>query len=290
MLEIGDPEIKVDRLMHEIREAVARQREGADEAISASATRPAPSAPVGLDPLTLGPGFQPRPDDQYHVNDLLKYHGEDFVRSAYRAILKREPDPAGWAHHLESLAGGRFNKIDVLASLRYSPEGERARVKVNGLAWPAAIRRAGRVPLVGYLIQLAVAVARLPLLVQHQRQSEFHLAAQQQRIADHDHQAHERLAQTLAQVSAQVAAGATEAAARQQAVESWSRRQQDEAARALEFRDAVEARLTSLRGHVDQSAAELSRQADERAAALARRVEESEESAAELAQQVEGEI
>src|ERR1044071_8111860 len=101
MLEIGDPEIKVDRLMHEILEAVARQREGAGEDLSAARPAPtgdlAPGAQVGLAPLALGPGFRPRPDDQYHVNDLLQYHGEEFVRSAYRALLNREPDPAGRA-------------------------------------------------------------------------------------------------------------------------------------------------------------------------------------------------
>lgn len=285
MLETSDSEIKVDRVMHEIREAVARERLGED----VSATRftpgvaPSPEARIVSSPLSLQPEFQPRADNQYHVNDLLKYHGGDFVRHAYRAILKREPDAAGFAQHLENLAGGRFNKVDVLASLRYSPEGERARVKIDGLAWPAAIRRAGRAPVIGYLIQLAVAFARLPRLVQHQRQAEFYLAAQQQQIVDHSNQAHEQLAQNLALVSAQSDAGATRAAAQQQVIESLARQQQDEAARAREFRDEAEARLIAAREHAEQSAAEVSRQLGERVEQLTRRVEEG---AAELAQQV----
>ena len=54
-------------------------------------------------------------------------------------LLKREPDPTGWSQYLGSLESGRLNKIDILASLHYSPEGQRARVKIMGLAWPANI-------------------------------------------------------------------------------------------------------------------------------------------------------
>ncbi|HWT02216.1 MAG TPA: methyltransferase domain-containing protein [Pyrinomonadaceae bacterium] len=302
MLEISDSEIKVDRLMHEIREAVARERQGAN----VSATPPPPPPGDGwpgvraeFSPLSLQPQFQSRPDNEYHVNDLLKYHGGDFVRNAYRAILKREPDAEGFARYIESLASGRFNKIDVLSSLRHSTEGERAGVKINGLAWPAAVRRAGRAPVIGYLIQLMVALGRLPHLLQQQRQSEFYLLSQQQRVVDHHNEAHERLAQSLeqsvAQLSAQAAAGADRDAAQQQSFETLARQQHEEAVRHVEFRNAVEARLTAVREHVEQSAAELTRQMGERAETLSRRVDESEaafarrveESAAELARQLE---
>ena len=301
MLEVNDSEIKVDRLMHEIREAVARESQGED--VSATRLPPAgelmPDARVVAAPLSLQPEFQPHADNHYHVNDLLKYHGGDFVRHAYRAILKREPDAAGFAQHLDSLASGRFNKVDVLASLRYSDEGERANVKIDGLAWPAAVRRAGRAPVIGYLIQLAVAFARLPRLVQHQRQAEFYLAAQQQSIVDHSNQAHEQLAQGLALVSAQSDASSQRAEAQQQQlIESLARQQQDEAARQSEFRDEVEARLIAVREHAEQSAAEVARQMGERTERLTRRVDESEaalarrveENAAELAHQVREQI
>jgi SAM-dependent methyltransferase len=208
--------------------------------------------------------------------------------------LRREPDPAGFAQHLESLASGHFNKVDVLASLRDPAEGERARVKVAGLAWPAAVRRAGRAPVIGYLIQLIIALGRLPLLVQNQRQSEFYLLSQQQRIADHHNQAHEQLAQNLAQVAAQTAAGASMAAAQQRLMESWSRRQQDEAARRDEFRDVVEKRLDADRERADSSARQVNRRVDalrrrleDNEAALTRRVEEG---AAELARRVEEQV
>jgi O-antigen chain-terminating methyltransferase len=301
MLETGNSEINVDQLMHEIRETVARQqRQRAGENVPASLNLFSPAGnngshiPVETSLLKLQPEFHPSPDRQYHVNDLLKYHGADFVRNAYRAILNREPDAAGWAHHLENLASGRFNKIDILASLRYSPEGERARVKIAGLTWPAAVRRMGRAPVVGYLFQLLIALGRLPVLLQHQRESEFYLLAQQQQLADHANQAHKQLAEALAQLSAQSSAGADRAASQQQLIELLSQQQQDAAARLGEFRDTVETRLTAEREHVDQSAAVLTQQMEERLEAVTQQVNQNAalltrqaaESAAALTQQI----
>jgi O-antigen chain-terminating methyltransferase len=206
---------------------------------------------------------------------LLKYHGQEFVRSAYRAILKREPDGAGFQHHLENLASGRFNKIDILASLRYSPEGERAGVHVDGLKWPAAIRRMGRAPLVGYLLQLLIAALRLPLLLQHQRQSEFYLSSQQQRIVEHDNQVHSRLVGALAQLSAQTNIGAERGANQQQVIELLSQQQQDLTSRQVEFSDRVETRFASTRQHIDQATANLTGQFEERARALNEQIDRS---------------
>jgi SAM-dependent methyltransferase len=282
MLETGNSEINVDQLMHEIRETVARQKpQRAGENVPASLNLFSPTGNNGqhalfdTSALKLQPEFQPSPDRQYHVNDLLKYHGADFVRNAYRAILNREPDAAGWAHHLENLASGRFNKIDILASLRYSPEGERARVKIAGLTWPAAVRRVGRAPLVGYLIQWVIAVARLPALLQHQRQSEFYLLAQQQQIVDHDNQVHQQVIETLTKLSAESVAGRDEATNQQQLIQFLREQQQEAAARQLELGKSVETRLTAAREHVEQSASRLTQQLEERAAAIAQLMSQS---------------
>src|SRR5713226_10155021 len=72
------------------------------------------SRSLDLKPIVLQPSFQPRVDDHYHVNDLLKYHDRAFIQNAYRAILKRGPDATGFSDFIEALRGGRMNKIDVL--------------------------------------------------------------------------------------------------------------------------------------------------------------------------------
>ncbi|HEX8491826.1 MAG TPA: methyltransferase domain-containing protein [Pyrinomonadaceae bacterium] len=304
MLETGESEIDVDRIMHAIRETVARQRQqvGGENAPPSPGRFPLINtsrlpAQVDSSPLSLQPEFQTRPDNQYHVDDLLKYHGRDFVRNAYRAILRREPDAAGLAQHLESLAGGRFNKIDILASLRSSPEGERAQVKIEGLAWPAAIRRMGRVPLVGYLLQILIAVGRLPLLLRNQRQYEFYHLAQQQQIVDHVNQVHNQLAETIAekiagqqQIIASLLHEQQEMAQRhvafkdeiethlsvaRQQIELLLHEQQKMAERHVESGNAFEARLTAASEHVDQQMAALARQLEEQTQQFLRRQQQT---------------
>src|SRR5262245_52216310 len=66
-----------------------------------------------LPPLKLQPELEKR--DHYHINDLLGFHDEVFVRNAYRVILKREPDDSGMAHFLKNLRNGRYSKLDILS-------------------------------------------------------------------------------------------------------------------------------------------------------------------------------
>src|SRR5215208_2890827 len=134
------PNVDVQRLMHEIRASVASPQHPAEEH---------PQTPATSNGNLIG-------GNHYHVNDLLRFHGEDFVRNAYRALLCREPDEAGMAHHLEGLTSGRFNKIDVLASLHSSPEGRSTQVQLDGLSLPVTVRRLGRIPVIGYIVRVMI--------------------------------------------------------------------------------------------------------------------------------------
>src|ERR1044072_3967109 len=126
------------------------------------------SAP--LPPLKLQPKLEKR--DRYQLNDLLGFHDEAFISNAYKAILKREPDDAGMAHFLKNLRNGRYSKLDVLYSLKFSPEGQNANVPIEGLGKLSVLRKAYRVPVAGYLLRLVVAIVRLPVLIQNFRQLE----------------------------------------------------------------------------------------------------------------------
>lgn len=238
MAEITDSEIDVEQLMAEIRAAVAkREAEGKQSLVGASlelyrllATTSASSIsgadvsalsfrqeePPRLSPLRLQPEFVPRADDHYHVNDLLQYHDHMFIWNAYRAVLKREPDEEGLKQFLRKLRGGRFNKIDVLASLRFSPEGRSRNVTVDGLTRHAVFRRFYRVPVLGYLLELAVGIAKLPVFLRSQREFEGYALAQQDLITSHlnqlsttSFQVSESLSRELAEVSTQLSEVAT---------------------------------------------------------------------------------
>jgi hypothetical protein len=78
---------------------------------------------------------------RYHIDNLLKYDDQEFVWNVYLALLKREPDEEGLQRHLRELRSGRANKIDVLGRVRYSAEGKRKNVPIDGLRARAAVRR-----------------------------------------------------------------------------------------------------------------------------------------------------
>lgn len=137
-----------------------------------------------LPTLKLQPDFQPHADDHYHVNDLLRYHDRAFVEASYRAVLKRSPDQAEFLRDLKRLRTGYFNKIDLLADLRFSTEGKVKNVHLDGLFVPALVRRLGQLPLVGYPIRLAIALVRLPNLIRDQREFAGYVLAQNQEMAD----------------------------------------------------------------------------------------------------------
>ncbi|HEY5839032.1 MAG TPA: methyltransferase domain-containing protein [Pyrinomonadaceae bacterium] len=260
-------EINVDQLMRQIRQAVA-QRAG-ETSRNGEPTPPAAEnveQPVGQidgSRLTLQPDFQASQNNGYHANDLLKYHGETFVRNAYRAILKREPDADGMGQNLAKLADGKFNKIDVLASLRYSAEGEQAGVNISGLAWPATVRRIERVPVIGYLVQVAIALTRLPAMLTHQRQYEFYALARQEQIVDY--------ANRINESNAQLAERANEFSARALTIENDIRGQQQ----ALEsVHGESKSALGALQNEIVATSATL-RDVEARAAALASQLSET---------------
>ena len=260
-------EINVDQLMRQIRQAVA-QRTG-ENSRNGELVRHAPSTDPRNDKpavgqidgsrLALQPDFQTS-QNGYHANDLLKYHGETFVRNAYRAILKREPDVGGMSQNLLSLAEGKLNKIDVLASLRYSPEGERVGVNISGLAWPAYVRRIERLPVIGYLLQVAIGLARLPAMLTHQRQYEFYALTRQEQVVAH-----------VNEMNAQLAERANESSARALTIENDIRGQQ-EALQSLH--GEINSALGALQNEIAITHATL-RDVEARAAALASQLGET---------------
>ncbi|HEX8745951.1 MAG TPA: DUF4214 domain-containing protein, partial [Pyrinomonadaceae bacterium] len=175
--------IDVRALLNELQAAGS----GTQEA-SPSASAPTVSSPstlqITLPQIDLETELIEGGEDEYHVNELLKYHDKEFVRNAYRAVLKREADDSGYNHYLDSLRSGRYNKVDILAAMRYSPEGEERNVRIRGLRLPSTLRRLYRLPALGYFIQLGVALARLPVLVRNHSQFEAYSFVQREKLVD----------------------------------------------------------------------------------------------------------
>ena len=236
MFATSDSDVDVERLMHEIRAAVNGKHHPAGpdnyERLNGAGHEPGSFVPQ--------PVFHPKQNNQYHVNDLLRFHGEEFVRIAYRALLLREPDQSGMAHYRENLAGGRFSKLDVLASLHSSPEARQNQVKLTGLWLPLTVGRLERIPLIGYVIRLMIAFVRLPRLLERHRQLEFYLTSQQQRIVDHQNRSHQHQNRSHKQL--------TDAFA--EVLESVSQSEEAAAARFAEAREYIDSSITKLNENI----------------------------------------
>lgn len=208
---------------------------------------------AALAELALQPEFKVQ--EHYRIEDFLCFHDRIFVRNAYRGILQREPDDAGFAEYVDALRSGRLNKIDILASLKFSPEGRERNVTVYGLDRKAQLRKLYRVPAIGYLLELTAAFFRLPVLLAEYRRLEAHVAGQDERLAAHVSDTATRLAQQIDEVSRELGGRVAElreaqrqiAALNQQQIKGLFREQreltedQNQLKREIAaFRDAIE--------------------------------------------------
>ena len=141
--------LSVDEIMAQVRNEVVRRGGSLPEPTVA------PMAPMTLPSHASGLArWQPSAPRipvkrEYVLSELLSLSDRDFVENAYRALLRRAPDEAGMAHYLERLRDGRSSKVEVLAGLRWSPEGEKEGVHVDGLLAPFLLQKWRRKPWVG---------------------------------------------------------------------------------------------------------------------------------------------
>ena len=164
-----------------------------------------------IPPLKLQPDAERGDADHYQLAELLRYHDRAFVAHAYAALCKRAPTDAELARTLDDLRSGRSSKTEIIADLLAAQTDGRSQVQVAGLPSPT-LRRMSRWPLVGYVLRLLRALARLPVLLQHQQQFEAYALAQQQQIADYLNEVlvpvlkrHDEDSPVIAQLSATVA-------------------------------------------------------------------------------------
>ncbi len=73
----------------------------------------------------------------------------------------------------------------ILGLIRYSPEGRRLAMRVQGLWWRFLLERGCEMPVAGRLIGVVVILARLPTIQKQARQNEGRLAAQLAAVYEH---------------------------------------------------------------------------------------------------------
>jgi len=88
------------------------------------------------------------PLESVMLDQLLTLNDVDFVRAAYRALLKREADPSGERNYLELLRSGH-DKVGLLGDMARSEEARQRGASIRGLKGALILRKLGRLPIVG---------------------------------------------------------------------------------------------------------------------------------------------
>jgi 2-polyprenyl-3-methyl-5-hydroxy-6-metoxy-1,4-benzoquinol methylase len=165
MNEDNNPDINVQDLMLQIRDEVARKKmHAADDTANLKQYIHEGIVLNRIPENKVCIADKPK----YAVADFLEYQDDDFIRSAYRGILRREPDASGYDHYGYLLYTGQMSKIEILGRLRYSAEGRSYAVPVRGLLKPFLARSAFRLPVLGATAAIASAFVKLPAIVRNQ--------------------------------------------------------------------------------------------------------------------------
>lgn len=170
----ADPGPDLDELMQRIRADVNRRRREAEVkgSESAHADRPVPSGPThstsDSSPIdNAGPSSA-----AVSYAELCALQDVEFVRNAYRVLLRREPEPNGLNLYVGMLRDGAA-KARILGDIRYSPEGRRAGVRIPGLGRSYVIQRVFSIPVVGGVLETLAA----PLIARQALREQRRIAA-----------------------------------------------------------------------------------------------------------------
>ena len=162
------PVLSADEIMARVRAEIARRRDGAtsyDDGVAESTPAPA----LGTVRECALPRWKPiaarLPDRaQYALNDFLQFNDVDFIEVAYEKLLRRPADPNGSQGYLSALRSGTLGKVEILGLIRFSEEGCRHAVHVDGLLLPYKLQRWRHVRVIGWFLGMGMAVWRLPRL------------------------------------------------------------------------------------------------------------------------------
>lgn len=88
----------------------------------------------------------------YKLTDFLQYYGEEFLMVTYLCLFKRSVDDYGLATGMQSLKSGSCSRILLLGWLRYSEEGKRHGVEIEGLRFRYFFERLRNVRFLGKVV------------------------------------------------------------------------------------------------------------------------------------------
>lgn len=118
----------------------------------------------------------------YALGDLLRFDDIDFIEVAYQALLRRDADPAGRENYLTALRRGLTSKVEILGLIRFSEEGRKCGVHVDGLLLPYKLHQWRHRRVIGPVLGFAMGLARLPRLAMRLQSMEARAAQESQQL------------------------------------------------------------------------------------------------------------
>ncbi|MEN8133844.1 MAG: class I SAM-dependent methyltransferase [Pseudomonadota bacterium] len=191
MMKKDISEIDVDEIMKRIRAEVEKRKSlsgdkseaSADSAQQNGSSLSTPLQDKGT-PATANATVS-EVSNAYSINDLCQYHDIDFITNAYRVILQREPGLEEVNVWLPRFRSGDLTKKEILAQLRFGPEGREKKVDVRGLLVPFILHRSFRIPVLGKLLRTLGCIVRLPLLFRNIQGLEYTVNSRYEQSNNH---------------------------------------------------------------------------------------------------------
>ena len=159
------------RLQQQLRSGLGRRQELGSESLASSAWS---GRTLELSRL---PDDGATPAEPQTLTDLLALDDAVLVQSAYRFLLGRAPDRAGFTCHLQALRTGHLTKEELLVALRYSDEGRKKNAPIAGFREARMRLRLQRLPVIGAALRWLAAVASAARLVRRVHGVESRLVA-----------------------------------------------------------------------------------------------------------------
>ena len=144
------------------------------------------------------PAFDPSPaevyDQPYIWMELIQLDDEPLIRAAYPTLLGRKAENSEIQQGLMQLRSG-FDKFEVLAALRYSPQGIEHNAEVHGLRRARLKNRLRQIPVIGKLILSAYGVTLIEPRHRHTN-ARLDLLTRQNKLVQDGLHAHKDLMQS----------------------------------------------------------------------------------------------
>lgn len=173
------PAFDTEAIMRQVRAEVARRHVATDGKHYAT-DEPGDATVSGM---RWRPAASRLPDkDQFALADFLGFNDQDFVDVAYRRLLRRPANDKGCREYLDALRSGAIGKVEILGMIRFSAEGRRNAVHVDGLLLRYKLRRWRRRRVIGWFLGMGMTLARLPRLAQRLQGIEASAAHESQEI------------------------------------------------------------------------------------------------------------